>query len=68
MYRTVITLPDETRDQLITLSKALGISRAELMRTAITQYTQEQLKAAPELIKARADEAIKEVENLSDLL
>ncbi len=68
MYRTVIALPNETKEQLIVLSDALGISRAQLMRTAITNYVQEQLKTAPVLIKEQAERRIKEIENLSDLL
>ena len=68
MYRTVISLPEETRDQLVTLSRALNVPRAQLMREAIAHYVATRIKEAPAIIKKQANEAIKEIESLSDLL
>ena len=68
MYRTVITIPDETKEKLIILSKVLNTPRAQLMREAIDEYTTRLLKQAPRRIQQNAQSAIKEIENLSDLL
>jgi len=68
MYRTVIQIPSEYKDRLRLISDITGNSMAALMREAITTHVDQQVPRIKALIKKRAEEDLKKVEALSDIL